>query len=629
MTDEGRRTTDWDDDRLVAAFQARAAAIATPHDLADIAIERLRRRPDAGRRSSRVAWLGGLAATAAVAVVAVSLALRPAVGPAADGPAAFGLQIVSVAQAAAIRDGGADGRELAVAGFYTSGGRVSCPAPIGREVNPTHVTCPATLNWLMEQPEKLLTVSGESTSWHHPTGPAIQPGFALVSADGLVSGPSEVVSVILIGHFDDRRASLCSDDTRSACADTFLVDRIQQVGDTIIPTVTIAERDPILDEPTADAAVRTADSGLEILSRRVVDSDHLVDTEPLLATARFSHFTDFEEPLLWVVIAIAPSADGSPVQARTFVVPDALNSALIGEMTATDVLSITLTASAEPIPTPTSSSTSNPTPTESAQPNPATTWVGDPITVSEAIDHRDHHLDDTELAVRGFGWSPTIFIPCGPRLVVSPAYNECVDTFTWIAAEQPRGIDQAIRPAGPALNLLLRPDAFEGVELGGEPTDVIVMGHFDDHRAISCPAELIAQCRRNFIVDAILDPAWPRIDRDAVESHRPSGSTAGTFATPEDVERAVPIEHAAGTPLVIAIFPVTGAEAASYEPQAAQAPEITSARAVWILRYLETVEDERPIIRTRLIIDGRPADLPRSIYVPTKDGLMREITIID
>ena len=30
----------------------------------------------------------------------------------------------------------------------------------------------------------------------------------------------------------------------------------------------------------------------------------IVDSEPLLATARFSHFTDFEEPLVWVVIAI-------------------------------------------------------------------------------------------------------------------------------------------------------------------------------------------------------------------------------------------------------------------------------------------------------------------------------------
>jgi hypothetical protein len=38
----------------------------------------------------------------------------------------------------------------------------------------------------------------------------------------------------------------------------------------------------------------SVDPRLAILSRRIVDSDHLVDSEPLLATARFSHFTQFD-----------------------------------------------------------------------------------------------------------------------------------------------------------------------------------------------------------------------------------------------------------------------------------------------------------------------------------------------
>ena len=52
-----------------------------------------------------------------------------------------------------------------------------------------------------------------------------------------------------------------------------------------------------------------------------------------------------------------------------------------------------------------------------------TTIVGDPITVADAIDHRDNHLDDTELAICGYGWSPEFPIPCPANLVDSPALD--------------------------------------------------------------------------------------------------------------------------------------------------------------------------------------------------------------
>ena len=49
--------------------------------------------------------------------------------------------------------------------------------------------------------------------------------------------------------------------------------------------------------------------------------------------------------------------------------------------------------------------TGTPGPSSSSA-GPALTWVGDPITVAEAIQHRDTDLDDTELAIAGYAWKP-------------------------------------------------------------------------------------------------------------------------------------------------------------------------------------------------------------------------------
>jgi hypothetical protein len=81
---------------------------------------------------------------------------------------------------------------------------------------------------------------------------------------------------------------------------------------------------------------------------------------------------------------------------------------------------------------------------------------------------------------------------------------------------------------------------------------------------------------------------------------------------------------------VFAAFAVSGDNVAAFEPQAAESSELTSATAVWIVRYVEVgIEETRSVLKTKLIIDGPVGSLGRSIYVPSPVGLLREVTTID
>ncbi len=124
MTDD-RLPTDWPDERLAAAFLARAAARPTPQDLAAATLERVRR---SSPRSPSRPWrysLGAIGAAAAVVIVVAAIAIgrpaaepgqSPSIGPAATAP---GLPVLSVAEAIAIRDADPTDREIAVRGYFS------------------------------------------------------------------------------------------------------------------------------------------------------------------------------------------------------------------------------------------------------------------------------------------------------------------------------------------------------------------------------------------------------------------------------------------------------------------------------------------------------------------------------
>jgi hypothetical protein len=65
-----------------------------------------------------------------------------------------------------------------------------------------------------------------------------------------------------------------------------------------------------------------------------------------------------------------------------------------------------------------------------------------------------------------------------------------------------------------------------------------------------------------------------------------------------------------------------------FEPQAADWSELTSAAAVWIVRYIES-DAQRPVVETKLIIDGPVESLSRFVCSSTPDGLGCRVAIIN
>jgi hypothetical protein len=256
-----------------------------------------------------------------------------------------------------------------------------------------------------------------------------------------------------------------------------------------------------------------------------------------------------------------------------------------------------------PVPAP-PTATPPATPSASATPSAAQhavrAWVGDPITVAEAIDHRDHHLDDTELAVEGFAWTPAGTIFCPLILPASPAMARCPDDRTWISDADPgpqTGPD-FVKPNQPAIELLVRPDTYAQVPLPPQPARVIALGHFDDHRSGDCPPG--AACRRNFLVDAILDPDNPSLDRAAIDGRQiESGLTTGLTAA-DAVQLATGLLP--GADGIVVASPVPGTALARYEPRAKGVGGLTSSDAVWLIRYLART-DNRPVLKTVLVAD--------------------------
>jgi len=300
------------------------------------------------------------------------------------------------------------------------------------------------------------------------------------------------------------------------------------------------------------------------------------------------------------------------------------------------VVAVAVTACA-PSPTPSSTATAAPltTPPPSvpaSQPPPspsstaasaAITWVGDPITVTDAIQQRDTDLDDTELAVTGFAWTPAGSVFCPLILPASPAMTQCPDNLTWISDVDPgpQTGPKFVEPAQPAIQLLIRPDTYAQIPLPPQPGRVIAMGHFDDHRSADCPPEQVEACRRNFMVDAILDPDAPNLDRAAIESFRLDPGARPIATAAEVVKAATGLPEEIDRILVASAVPGSGIS--SYEPKAASVPGLTSATAVWLVRYLART-DNRPVVKTMLVLDGPEGSFFGNVYAVTPDAVVRQ-----
>lgn len=226
------------------------------------------------------------------------------------GPAElFRLEVMLVATALEVRDAGADDRELAVRGWFSPIGPISCtpPAttpPATRPVSPLEPNCPDQWVVLMDAPESLVTVTDGGFEGRLPTG-----SFFQIDLDDLdrgwqpglpTLGPAEPVEIVVIGHFDDRRSALCPDEVEAACRNRFVVDRVAWVDGVEQPTSLVTEVEELAStQDGIGAVVRNESPDGLVLSTAVVDgSTGIGRIEPSLGTGR-GGFID--QRAIWVV----------------------------------------------------------------------------------------------------------------------------------------------------------------------------------------------------------------------------------------------------------------------------------------------------------------------------------------
>lgn len=317
---------DWDDDRLAAAFRELVDR-PTPSVMADAIHERIvGTQPHGGWR-----WRWSAPLTAGFVLVAVVVAgvligvgrldvinpspitggsaSRGASAPPDEPPTSVGgLQTITIREALAVRDAGVDDQELAVEGWFTPAPAIGCPAPNAWPTSPIQPWCPDTFVWLTEEPQSLFHATGDGMSAGPPLGPALNPDMdgldrawypALPQVGQVADSLAE--HVVVIGHFDDRRAALCPADAVDECRDRFVVDKVAWVDG---PTQPQDEVD-LLNGETAVSSIEqirqiVADESPDgtILSITTVDGrTGLVEFEPTLdGDPRY-----VDAPIVWIV----------------------------------------------------------------------------------------------------------------------------------------------------------------------------------------------------------------------------------------------------------------------------------------------------------------------------------------
>jgi len=223
-----------------------------------------------------------------------------------------GLPVISVSQAIINRETDLSG-ELAIAGWYQEPIPRFCAFIPPVAVPFLEGDCAIARRWFMEAPESILQVpttnGGTQIGGDGPLGPAINPVFPTVGVPPPhplpVQGGSTPTKAILIGHFNDARASLCSRDAPQTCLGRFVVDAV--------PWVEGVERAlPERTDSRAPGAPRAPVDLFEVMSRvtsirsvlnvAAVGPDELVRLWPAFELSSASHS---EGDSFWIVTLIS------------------------------------------------------------------------------------------------------------------------------------------------------------------------------------------------------------------------------------------------------------------------------------------------------------------------------------
>ena len=622
---------DWGDDRLDAAFTARAAAApATPSDLADEVLASTVRSDRRARPWPGLAVSGAVATL--VVVLAGSLLLKengPAPG-ASNSPAsthaaptdepqlaileAFG-DPLTVTEALEVRDGQHGDREIAVRGFLLLGPTLACGV-LGHQ-NPIIRRCTASAG-VMEHPAEQVEVATDQgvVQVTRPGEPSFHASFTLVGEPQLPTPAGGDAStswpVVLIGHFHDRRAAQCEAEQREAeqreaCGRSFVVDRVVEVNGDPLPVSThrltsAATKDSagVVDALAIGAAPESI-----VVSRQLLEVGDLEGVEPVLANdATISAWGDRSAPF-WLVTTV-DLADDVPI-ARTFALID--GSDWFAEVTAEGAVYLERSA---------------PEPSAQAQPNlpsadpstfdgAPTSILGIPVRGISSI-QRDRaaamdELGRTEFAIRAWYQAPNPAVVCDelppqihePRPPCDEARHWLLDDPSQLGHEPGQlRLNPALDHYTPVINPLLPIDvAFDVGETwsGGMPSPrpVIVLGHFNDHRVDTYAGNLY------FVIDAL---AWT--------PDRPVGSLDTvvrlTATATEDVDAVLGRIAAINERDAVATW-VTVADAADFvriDGRSGSMPEFTTGAPVWMVARL--VHDKRDGRQRLAVMWGWTAD---------------------
>lgn len=605
----------WDDARLAAAFAARAALTPpTPTAVADevLAVGTKRRGPFSGWPSLAVA-----AAALAILVVGASTIL-PQLEPSPSGPSGAGPgnprgsggapnavvdlgEPISVSAALAVGHSAQPDREIAVAGFLSPYRPIPCPYTPGPD-NPTLLRCPATMQWLMEQLQDLWTASPNQVDGqidaHSPTGPAFHPSFALVGQPSVArsdGGGSTTLSVVLIGHFHDRRAALCDEPNRQRCGETFVVDRVLSLNDEDQPVTTVRSPDaaPSMQEADVDALIARAAPSAVVESRQLLTVESLTGVEPVLANDSFVTSIADSSALVWLVTTV-DMREGVPV-ARTFGLSD--GSGWFAEITAAGPRPLDRDAPSPSGTTAPALPTADPAAFDNAPTSVLGIQVRDIASVEADRAVTQDALGRDELAIRAWYVAPDPAATCPAEVpAIQAPTPPCDEKRHWLLQDpQQYGVepgqlrrDPSLDHYPPVLNPLLPVDVpFETAATwdGSTPTPrpVIVLGHFNDHRVETFAGELY------FVIDALTwTPGSSSRSLDTVV--RLTGDTT------EDVPAVLARIEAVSPNDAVATW-VTVADAGDFKAldrRAESMPEFESGPPVWMVaRLVQSEMDTR------------------------------------
>jgi hypothetical protein len=648
----------WNDARLEAAFSDRAAATPpTPSGLEEEVAERIK----AHARSTPWPLLAAAAAVMAGALVVVGADLfqgpqpsqTPPIAAASSEPPATVAPAptpdtrvrdalgdpISVREALGIERAPADrDREMLVSGFLSQLPTIYCALQLGPR-NPTRPRCPDDLRWFMDDPQPFGS--------EPPSGPTIHPSFALVTAPEVPwpdEGPAMPKPVVLAGHFQDRRAALCTEQQRADCEAVFVVDRVVSVDGVEQPIVTRVRTEglPIEQSADVDALVGGAAPGSILASRQLLPLSTAFDAEPGLRTDDTLENWSPASQATWIETVIDLRA-GMPV-ARTFILLD--GTSWFAEVTSAGAELIERTvAPASPKPWP-----AMPTADPSAFAAAPTNVFGIPVRSLGAIQaDRQATMDSLgrdELAVRAWVLGPAPGASCDESLVrVPPPAPPCDAKRTWLLDDPQQfglytgqlRVDPRIDRWAPILNPIIPVDVpFDAGATWRDdrpvPVPVVVLGHFSDNRVGTYAGNLY------FVIDALAwTPDGPATTVDSVV-RLTSSATEDLASVLERIGQVSPNVAVASWVTVM-----DAADFAGFDRNFAQSREFGTGTPVWIVRRLvrsETDGRERLAIEWAWTHDGgarvwltetpdSPPDLATTLEIHDLDAHTASVRVVD